>query len=335
MNLNNDNIASWPAAAREFLDRWLDNSDFIEVQTSGSTGTPKKIRLLKEDMRRSALVTNEFFNIGSDSILACPLSPEYIAAKMMVVRSVMSGANLWFETPSAKPLTDFDGPQIDLLAIVPYQSEGLKQRLADSSRSLKIKQIIVGGAPLTPGQMQILEDLPSHVYATYGMTETSSHVALLDISAGHVLYKALPGHTFANDDRGCLVITNPERSWSPIVTNDIAEVTDSQQFALFGRIDHIINSGGVKVIPETVEERIRHHWPDLDCYVTSRPHPELGSEVVLVVDNAAELPSDFSLESMREKAGILLPCKYWLPRAIIRRPIHRTPNGKLRRDPIQ
>lgn len=332
MNLNNDNIATWPAAAREFLDLWLDDSDSIEVMTSGSTGAPKAVRLLKEDMRRSAQATNEFFHIASDSLLACPLSMGYIAAKMMVVRSVMSGARLWFEAPSAHPLANFDGPQVDLLAIVPYQAEGLAGRLADADRPLKVKQIIVGGAPLGHKQMSILEELPSHVYVTYGMTETASHVALLDISAGHTLYTALPGYTFSTDERDCLVIDTPDRSWQRIVTNDIAEVTDPKHFLLFGRADNIINSGGVKVIPEAVEDEIHHHWPDLNCYVTSRPHPELGSEVVLVVDENTGLPEGVTFEDVQKRITLMLPSKYWVPRVMLLRELHRNDRGKLIRE---
>lgn len=334
MNLRDKKIEAWPAAAREFLATWLDDSDSIEVMTSGSTGEPKPVRLLKEDMRRSAEATVELFCIGSDSILACPLSMDYIAAKMMVVRSVISGASLWFEHPSAHPLRDFDGPQIDLLAIVPYQAEGLAERLLDAERPLNVRQVIVGGAPLSPVQQQILEELPAHVYATYGMTETASHVALRDISAADAHFQALPGYSFATDERGCLVISHPERSWRSIVTNDLVELTSPQQFSLRGRADNIINSGGIKVIPEVVEERIRHCWPEIDCYVTSRPHPTLGSEVVMVVDVNSELPVDVNIEAIKHRLAPMLPSHFWAPRDIVRREICRTERGKLIREKL-
>ena len=81
-------------ALRGFLEEWHSDSLYIEAHTSGSTGRPKAIRLLKTDMRQSALATNKFFGIDSSSVLATPLSMDYIAGKMMAVRADVAGCRL-------------------------------------------------------------------------------------------------------------------------------------------------------------------------------------------------------------------------------------------------
>ena len=103
-----------------FLSQWNDDSkDYVMAHTSGSTGAPKEIRLMKADMRRSAQATNHFFGIDVDSLLHLPLSPDYIAGKMMIVRAHEAGCRLIVEKPCNAPLQHYSGPDIALSAIVP------------------------------------------------------------------------------------------------------------------------------------------------------------------------------------------------------------------------
>jgi O-succinylbenzoic acid--CoA ligase len=52
----------------------------------------------------------------------------------------------------------------------------------------------------------------------------------------------------------CLVIDAPKISQEQIVTNDLVELINDHQFILLGRIDNVVNSGGIKLIPEQIEE---------------------------------------------------------------------------------
>ena len=178
--------ASTPEVAA-FLDEWFAPSDFVWGHTSGSTGTPKPVRLLKRDMEASARLTNDFFDITCRSVMLLCLSPDYIAGKMMIVRALLSGADLLVVTPSSLPLTTIDEP-IDFAAMVPAQVvESLKSTM-QKSRLSRITSLIIGGAPLSPGTEVELEKLPVDMYATYGMTETVSHVALRRIGDSLSLY---------------------------------------------------------------------------------------------------------------------------------------------------
>lgn len=309
---------------QQFLEEWRSPRPWVSARTSGSTGAPKEIRLLKADMRVSALATVQRFALGPGSRLHCPLAFDYIAAKMMAVRAELCHGTLTWEAPSAQPLRDIpDGERIDLLPIVPMQAPAV----ARQAPRLAIRTIIVGGAPLAREQEAALQSLAhTEVYATYGMTETASHVALRCVSRGESDFVALPGFTFATDGRGCLVINHDSMSACPLITNDVVVLTGENRFRWAGRADNTINSGGVKVQPEEVERVLAAMGATGLYYVTGRPHAVLGSEVVLVCDPRAVMPcADSELPALLRRA---LP-PYHAPRCVLRRTVTLSERGKI------
>lgn len=305
----------------DFLRDWHDDKPYIVAHTSGSTGSPKEIHLLKADMVASAKMTVDFFGIDTSSHLHLPLSLDYIAGKMMAVRSWVSNCRLTCETPSSHPLADasLQCDKLSLVAIVPMQIEGLMA----SPHLSKVENVIVGGAPLSVSQEDMLRHAPFRSFATYGMTETASHVALRDIKAGE-LFEGLPGYRFATDDRRCLVIEHPLMSWHRLVTNDVVELIDNHTFRWLSRHDNVINSGGIKLYPEQIERAIAHLLPADSYFISSLPDERLGNRLVLVID--ARLDTEITLEQLSE----LLP-KYQVPKQIIRREMKFTSTGKLKR----
>ena len=213
----------------DFLKEWHSEEPFVVAHTSGSTGKPKEIKLLKADMRASAALTNRFFSIDSGSTLLLCLSPDYIAGKMMIVRAEEAGATLLVESPSNRPLEHFSGTTVDLLAVVPSQALWL----AEHKESLNnVRNMIVGGGEITPRLRTMLSQLHVNAYATYGMTETCSHVALSRIAEPAQPFEALPPVTFATDHRGCLAIDAPQFSFKHLQTNDIVDASRSRPLLL-------------------------------------------------------------------------------------------------------
>ncbi len=204
----------------EFLAQWHDDSPFVIAHTSGSTGRPKEVRLLKSDMQASAALTNRFFGINKESRLMLSLSPDYIAGKMMIVRAEEAGATLLTETPSNRPLEHYAGAKIDLLAVVPSQALWLAQH---PDRLANVRKLIIGGGEVSPHLRKLLENMPVEAYATYGMTETCSHVALAPITADISPFTALPPVTFTTDQRSCLIIEAPQFSFRRLDRKDVVE----------------------------------------------------------------------------------------------------------------
>lgn len=268
--------------AENFIREWNGPHPYVIARTSGSTGTPKEIRLLKSDMRASARATIEFFGLDSSSRLHLPLSPDYIAGKMQIVRALEAGAVLSVEPPSNRPLGASvmkGNGRISLLPVVPSQVPGL----LESGMAARIDNLIIGGAPLSETDEQRIIDSGIRAFATYGMTETCSHVALRQL--GSEYFTALPGFSFATDSRGCLAIASSTLSFGKLITNDIVDLISPTSFRWIGRFDNVINSGGLKISPEEIEKKIAPLIPaGATFYLTSRRSKRWGEELVMVTD---------------------------------------------------
>jgi len=267
-----------------FLLDWLDDNDYIYVNTSGSTGQPKPIRMQKQAMVTSAIATGNYFNLQpGDSALHC-LPTAFIAGKMMLVRAMILGLELDVITPSSNPLEHCIS-SYDFCAMVPMQLENAIGNLDT------IKTLIVGGAAVSTDLQDKLKSLSSKVYATYGMTETVTHIAVKNLnndeSKSDDSFKVFPEVTISQDERDCLVINAPHLNTAEIITNDVVKLTSESSFQLLGRADNVINSGGVKLFPEQIEAKLKPFLRDR-FFIASKTDPSLGEELILVIEGASE-----------------------------------------------
>lgn len=265
-----------------FLKEWNNSKSYIKAHTSGSTGKPKEISLAKEDLLASARKTTRYFNLTEDSVLYSPLSTDYIAGKMMLVRAIVANCTVCFEQPSSEPLKHLDSfkvEKIDLLPIVPAQINSLtKNPVAEKV----LKSLLIGGSPMTMEQENALTTKPWKSVVSYGMTETCSHVALRKI--GDNAYHALEGITFSTDQRGCLVIESKDFSWNTIITNDIVNLLSDKSFEWLGRYDNVIITGALKVHPELMERKIEKLIA-VPFYISGEEDQKWGERVILTVED--------------------------------------------------
>lgn len=302
----------------EFLAQWRDDSDCIVAHTSGSTGKPKEIRLLKSDMRQSAAATCEYFGIGRGSVIAAPLSADYIAGKMMVVRADISGASL-LEMPVSNEV-DITVP-VNLLAVVPSQLASL---LSNPDAPTLVRNLLIGGAAPSAEVCRRLTEAGFKAFVSYGMTETCSHVALASASDPNRVFTAMPGINFDIDSRGCLTVIAPKFSFKMLQTNDVVDLIDERRFCWRGRADGVINSGGLKFFPEELEALYAPAMVGRDYYVVGAPDPQWGQAVCLVVEGPAD-----EISGRLASLGI---DRRRLPKRIISvAALPRTSNGKIRR----
>lgn len=312
------------ASVRDFLEEWKSDSPTIEAHTSGSTGTPKCILLNKSDMRASARATNEFFGIDADSILALPLSVDYIAGKMMVVRAAEAGCRLIELEVSNDIIIPNDIKRIDLLPVVPSQIESL---LKQAHLSSVIRNLLIGGAAPTAEDCHKLTLAGYKAFISYGMTETCSHVALAHADDSRRVFSAMPGITFETDNVGKLIINAPAFSFKRLETNDIVTLFSPTTMIWRGRVDGVINSGGIKLIPEELENLYREYLPGYEYFVTSVEDKVWGEAVALVIE-APEKDADKILKRLREA----IKDHRRVPKSIISvSALQRTSNGKIKR----
>lgn len=278
--------------ARDFSDElyhffqiWFSDEDFILVKTSGSTGVPKEIILQKEQMIHAAFTTGTYFHLQKNTTALLCLSASYIAGKMMLVRALVLGWKLDVVVPDRFPLKNIQ-KDYDFSAMVPLQLE-------NSIDSLHlIKTLIVGGGVVSKKLQQKIQHITCAVFATYGMTETITHVAVKklnkfkNISSFKIedsYYEILPNIEIFKDQRDCLVIKAPKISSNTIFTNDIVRLISDNQFEWLGRFDTIINSGGVKLNPEKIEEKLSKMMTTR-FFVAGISDSTLGEKLILVVE---------------------------------------------------
>ena len=271
----------WKLDIFRFILEFLNDSDSIIQETSGTTGIPKSIKLSKKSMLHSAKNTVDFFSLKKEDVAILCLPIKYIAGKMMVVRAFVSGMKIHLIEPSATP--DFKGiGRIDFCAMVPMQASSLLQKKIWP----EIKTLILGGAETGKELTRQLQHLETEVFETYGMAETCSHVALKRINGNQpeTSFTALPDVQLSTDERDCLVI---EASYLPekIVTNDRVEILSANQFKWLGRFDNVINSGGIKIQPEILEQQFREIL-GMPCAIIGKPDELLGQKMVLIIETS-------------------------------------------------
>ena len=303
----------------DFLLDWFDSKPYIEMQTSGSTGTPKIVKVDKQAMVNSAIATGDFFDLHSgDRALQC-LPVKYVAGKMMLIRSIVLGLDLDYVAPTSHPMKGLDD-KYDFVAMVPMQAQNSLKELQN------VKKLIVGGARISASLEKELMKLPTEVYETYGMTETITHIAAKRV--GEKVFTVLPHVTISYDDRNCLVIHAPKIiAEDTVVTNDLVELVNENQFKFLGRIDNVINSGGVKIMPEQVERKLDGKL-DRRFFITSKEDKELGEKVIMAVEGEPFVLDTIIFDSLD---------KYEHPREILFvSKFKETENGKiLRRETLQ
>ena len=272
---------SYPEAT-DLINSWMNKDGVIEVKTSGSTGSPKIVQLSREQMMASARATGGFFNLGpkSSALLCLPL--KYIAGKMMLVRALTLGWHLHGVQPEVE--LDFQKDiQFDFAAMTPLQVTYNMVKL------LQIETLLVGGGPVGQNLKDNLKAYTTRAFASYGMTETSTHVALRPLNPAaapnykNETYTALPGVFFRVDERDCLVIHCPRIADEDIITNDVIELISETSFIWKGRFDNVINSGGVKFFPEEVEQKFSRCM-NQRFFAAGMKDDVLGQKLIFVVE---------------------------------------------------
>ncbi len=330
----------------DFLSEWNNDSDRVLVHTSGSTGKPKPMMVEKKRMLNSARITCDFLGLKpGDSALLC-MSLDYIAGKMVVVRSIERHLHLISVSPSGHPLKDIDlkdvngkdvNGEITFAAMVPMQVYNTLQVPEERERLTHIRHLIIGGGAIDASLEKELQALPGNIaiWSTYGMTETLSHIALRRINGAEASewYQPFDSVKISQTDEGCLVIDAPLVCAETLVTNDIVEiesyiynkvekneVVEKLRFRIKGRKDNVICSGGIKIQIEEVEALLK---PYLEKpFMLAKKKDEKFGEIAVLLTEDEDLKkveatirrllsgkSDDSNKSSESKSH-----KYWIPR---------------------
>lgn len=311
-----------------FLRDWFSDSETVSVQTSGSTGIPKVFEIEKKRMLNSAKMTCDFLGLkeGDTALLCLPV--QYISGKMMLVRAIERQLKVIISVPSSAPEIS---ENVEFCAMTPLQVQNSLDKIHF------IKNLIIGGAAVSEKlKSQISRELstinhqPStNIYETYGMSETLSHIALKQVFPVQEDYFTIFNDVeISVDERNCLKIFAPKLNPEILQTNDIVELLNEKHFKFLGRFDNVINSGGVKIFAEELENLVKKHI-DRDLVFLGKPDETLGEKLVLVVEGE----KDENLKS--EILNLKFENKFHSPKEILfLEKFPRAENGKVLRKEI-
>lgn len=308
-----------------FLNEWFDASPVITVHTSGSTGVPKGLVVRKDRMMQSARLTCEFLNLqAGDTALLC-MNLRYIGAMMMVVRSLVAGLNLVVRPASGHPLSDVEVP-LKFAAMVPLQVYNTLRVPAERKRLEHTDILIIGGGAVDDSLEAELKTIPIAAYSTYGMTETLSHIALrrLNGEAASKCYYPFPSVELSLSAENTLIVKAPLICDDVLQTNDIACLCSDGGFTIAGRKDNVINSGGIKIQAEEMENRLQPFIP-VPFAVTAVPDPRLGQALTLLIAGKPDI------KELENKLQAVLETYYRPKHIFITELIPQTENGKIDR----
>ena len=316
--------AEWKQSWLDFVAEWYNANDYIEVQTSGSTGTPKTITLKKDFVAASALRTIRFFDLQQgDRILHC-LPSRYIAGKLMTVRALIGKLDLYLVDPASDFAALLNDKPIKFAAVVINQ---VTKYLALPEQN--IKNLLIGGSAIPKPLEEQLQQIATQCYSSYAMTETATHIALRKLNGSNKTenYQCLDDISVELDERDCIRILMPGLENEAIQTNDLGELIDSHQFKVLGRIDNVIISGGIKFLPEQIEEKLAKQM-SLPFAISSAPDERLGEKLILLIEGKADEQLKNTIQANCRKAL----ATYEVPKEIqFIEKLPRTANGKINR----
>ncbi len=326
--LNMKGLSEFELEILDFASKLLDDKDKIKVETSGSTGKPKVIKFQKSAFAVSAKATNSYFELTEESVVLLALPMRYIAGKMMVARAMAGGYNLLAIDPAGAPLKNLARTHLDFMPVTPFQALKSAEETPASLRN--VHAVLIGGAQMSEALQTRLSMLGVKAYVSFGMTETLSHFAIAKLSSEpDIKYVPLKGVSLKTKKNGQLSVKWKGITDGWLATNDLVDL-QKDGFVWLGRGDNLINSGGVKVIPERVEKRLAHLIHG-NYFVAGIPHKRLGEEVALIVETRNE-PHQVSLPDVQHA---LADTPFWQPRKII--DVDKflyTPSGKVKRKEV-
>ncbi|RLD90680.1 MAG: O-succinylbenzoic acid--CoA ligase [Bacteroidetes bacterium] len=303
-------LTSWKKEIFYFIIDWLSESKTIKVTTSGSTGKPKTLLLYKEYVKRSAEATNLFFDLkkGDKALLCLPV--KYIAGKLMIVRALEGKYNLFCVEPSLTPL--FDETFINFSAMTPAQVSSLLSEEQGRLLLDKIDKLIIGGDRIPTPLEKKLQTINTKVWHTYGMTETITHIALRKVNGYEASSWFIPmEHVSLSRQNRQMVIDAPAIGVHQMLTNDVVELNQDGSFIVLGRKDNVVISGGIKLFPEAIENKLEEVCKK-PFYFLGVSDNVLGCKLVMYVES--DEPID--VDGLKKTISMLLD-KYEMPKDII------------------
>ncbi len=314
----------------------MEASVALVVPTAGSTGTPKAAELDHAALTAAAEASAARLDVRASDRWLCCLPVHHIAGLMVVVRSLLAGAE-----PVMHPRFDSAAVAAEREATLVSMVPAMLTRLLDEGGDLsRFRVVLLGGGRIPLGLPARAAAGGVRVVATYGATET----------CGGIVYDGLPltgaelsiagdgevrlrGPMLMRGYRGRPDLTERVLAGGWFHTGDLGEIGADGRLRVHGRRDGMISTGGEKVAPEEVEAILAEHPQVKEAAVCGLPDDRWGQRVVVLVVPAGPTPP--SLEELRRHVAARA-ARHKVPRELMLvADLPRTPSGKLSRPALE
>ena len=309
--LSTETNASSPSATRFVA---LQPDDALVIATSGSTGAPKGVVHTHAGLAAHAQMTGERLGLSATDHWWLCLPPAHIGGFGVLYRALHFGAQLSFAAHVD------EGSLQAALAAGATHTAVVPTHLARHDFA-PWQAVLVGGA--RSGM------LPSNAISTYGLTETGGGVVYDGVALNGVAMQLIAGRILLQSPSMARTYRHTalplQDGW--LDTGDVGVMVDGR-LRVQGRADDLIITGGNKVWPHVVEQRLREHPLVRDVAVRGRPDPEWGSIVCAYVAPVSPTNPP-TLEALRHHVKETLAAYYAPRELVVVDSIPRTALGKV------
>ncbi|MCX7897598.1 MAG: AMP-binding protein [Rhodocyclaceae bacterium] len=285
------------------------------ITTSGSTGIPKGVKLSWRAIAAAARLSNRAFSFGPGDCWLCPLPLYHIGGAMILYRALRAGAaaviHEGFDVEAIR--AEFARRPITHVSLVPTMLAKLLEAGIAPPASLRVA--LIGGAALARPLFLRARAAGWPIVPSYGMSETCA-VACACRDADETWPEGDAGQPLAGvrvrlGSHSRIEISTPARylgylgepslqgAW--ITTNDLGEIDAKGRLRILGRLDEVINSGGMKIHPAEIENRLLACAGVSAAGVVGLPDPLWGQTIAC------------AFVGWIEEAALERWCREWLP----------------------
>ena len=305
----------------------------LVVPTSGSTGEPRAVVLTHDALAASTAASIAALGCSTGDRWALALPLRHVAGLQVLARARALGTRPHVITDPGDPhAIAAAADHAEHIALVPTQLVRCLDAGDDVVASLaRFRTVLVGGGPLAPERIAQARAAGIALMLSYGMTETCGGCVydgrpldgvIFDIDSSSDIEQRDPAPTGSPGRirlRGPMLAAgyldpSPEDAarftadgW--FVTDDLGRIAPDGTLEVLGRVDAVINTGGVKVDPVAVEALLRADAAIADALVLGVPDTEWGERVVafVVLTDPSAPPT---LERLRGVVGAALPTSH-------------------------
>ena len=293
----------------------------LVVHTSGTMGAPEPVELSFGNVQANALGSAAALGLDPHERWLCPLPLSHVGGLMVLLRSAIYATSAVIGPPQP----DF---QVTIVSLVPT----MLARLLDAgvAKPLRLRAVLLGGAPADPALLARARDAGWPVAPTYGLTQACSQVTVGEIGDVETSGRALPGLRVTLAPDGEILVEGPTvAGGGTLRTGDLGRLDDRGRLIVVGRKSDTIVTGGENVAPAEIEAVLLEHPAVADAGVFARPDAEWGEAVTARV--VLRPGTEASADELRAWAADRL-AGYKVPKAVeLADGLPRTESGKLLR----